>query len=91
LNRDVSDHVLGLFGKLLRRRSASAWFHNIWTCGAKVLVNVCFVLIVTNPQKKKKEKKKNTKKRKEKRTMLINSSPPQPSSSSFDICSSLST
>jgi hypothetical protein len=35
-NRDVSDHVLGLFGKLSRRRGASAWFHNVWTCGAKV-------------------------------------------------------
>jgi len=25
-----------LFGKLLRRRGASAWFHGIWTCSAKV-------------------------------------------------------
>jgi hypothetical protein len=32
-----SDQVLGLFGKLLRRRGASALFHDIWTCGAKVL------------------------------------------------------
>jgi len=29
--------VLGLFGKLLRRRGALAWFHDVWTCGAKVL------------------------------------------------------
>jgi hypothetical protein len=36
-NWDVSDHVLGLFGKLLRRRGASAWFHGVWTCNAKVL------------------------------------------------------
>jgi hypothetical protein len=29
---------LVLFGKLSRRRrGASAWFHDIWTCGAKVL------------------------------------------------------
>jgi hypothetical protein len=34
---DASDHVLGLFEKLSRRRGASAWFHGIWTCGAKVL------------------------------------------------------
>jgi len=32
---DASD--LGLFGKLLRRRGALAWFHGIWTCCAKVL------------------------------------------------------
>jgi hypothetical protein len=26
------------FGKLSRRRGASAWkFHDVWTCGAKVL------------------------------------------------------
>jgi hypothetical protein len=36
-NRDASDHVLGLFGKLSRRRGASAWFHDVWTCSAKVL------------------------------------------------------
>ncbi len=36
-NRDASDSILGLFGKLLRRRGASAWFHGVWTCGAKVL------------------------------------------------------
>jgi hypothetical protein len=38
LNWDASDHILGLglFGKLLRRRGASAWFHGVWTCGAKV-------------------------------------------------------
>jgi len=29
--------VLGLFGKLLRRRGASAWFHGIWTYGVEVL------------------------------------------------------
>jgi hypothetical protein len=34
--RMLSDHVLGLFGKLSRRWGASAWFHVIWTCGAKV-------------------------------------------------------
>jgi len=32
-----SDHVLGLFGKLSRRRGALAWFHGVWTCSAKVL------------------------------------------------------
>jgi hypothetical protein len=37
LNRDALDCVLGLFGKLSRRRGASAWFHDVWTCGAKVL------------------------------------------------------
>ncbi len=36
-NRDVSNCILNLFGKLLRRRGASAWFHAIWTCSAKVL------------------------------------------------------
>jgi len=36
--RSASDHVLGVFGKLLmRRRGAWAWFHGVWTCGAKVL------------------------------------------------------
>ncbi len=35
--RSTSDHVLGLFGNLLRRRDASAWFHGVWTCCAKVL------------------------------------------------------
>jgi hypothetical protein len=34
---DVSDHVLGLFGKLSSRRGASAWFHGVSTCDAKVL------------------------------------------------------
>jgi hypothetical protein len=29
--------VLGLFGKISRRRGALAWFHGVWTCGAKVL------------------------------------------------------
>jgi len=29
--------MLGLFGKLSRRRGGWAWFHDVWTCGAKVL------------------------------------------------------
>jgi hypothetical protein len=37
LNQDALDRVLSLFGKLLRRRGASAWFHGIWTWGVKVL------------------------------------------------------
>jgi len=38
VNRDASDRVLDLFGKLRRRRmGASAWFHDVWTCSAKVL------------------------------------------------------
>ncbi len=37
LNWDASDCVPGLFGKLSMRRGAWAWFHDIWTCGAKVL------------------------------------------------------
>jgi hypothetical protein len=36
-NGDASYHILGLFGKLSMRRGAWAWFHDIWTCGAKVL------------------------------------------------------
>jgi hypothetical protein len=36
-NQDAPNHVLGVFGKLLRRKGASAWFHDVWTCGAKVL------------------------------------------------------
>ncbi len=36
-NQDASNCVLGLFGKLFRRRGALAWFHGIWTCGVKVL------------------------------------------------------
>jgi hypothetical protein len=32
----VVDHVLGVVGKLSMRRGAWAWFHDIWTCGAKV-------------------------------------------------------
>ncbi len=31
------DCVLGVFGKLLIKRGAWAWFHDVWTCGAKVL------------------------------------------------------
>jgi hypothetical protein len=34
---DASDHILGLFGKLLRRRGALASFHAVWTCDVKVL------------------------------------------------------
>jgi hypothetical protein len=37
LNWDASACILGLFGKLSRRRAASAWFHGIWTCGIEVL------------------------------------------------------
>jgi len=29
--------VLGIFGKLLMRRGAWAWFHDVWTCDAKVV------------------------------------------------------
>jgi len=36
-NQDASDSVLGLFGKLSTRTGASAWFHDIGTCGAKVI------------------------------------------------------
>jgi hypothetical protein len=36
-NWDVSNRILGLFGKLSTRRGAWAWFHDIWTRGAKVL------------------------------------------------------
>jgi len=28
---------LGVFGKVSMRRGAWAWFHDVWTCGAKVL------------------------------------------------------
>jgi hypothetical protein len=35
-NWDASDCVLGLFGKLSRRRGAFAWFHDVGTCDAKV-------------------------------------------------------
>ncbi len=34
---DASNHVLDTFGKILMKRGAWAWFHDIWTCGAKVL------------------------------------------------------
>jgi hypothetical protein len=30
-------YVLGLSGKLSSRRGALAWFHDVWTCIAKVL------------------------------------------------------
>jgi len=33
----VSNHVLAVFEKLLMRRGAWAWFHDVWTCGAKGL------------------------------------------------------
>jgi hypothetical protein len=36
-NRDASNHVLGVVGKLSTRRGAWAWFHDVWTCHAKVL------------------------------------------------------
>jgi len=32
LNRDASDCVLGVFGKLSARTGAWAWFHDVWTC-----------------------------------------------------------
>jgi len=38
LGWDASDCVLGVFGKLLTRRGAWAWFPGVWTCSsAKVL------------------------------------------------------
>ncbi len=36
LNQDASNCILGLFGKLTRRRGVSAWFHGVWTCGWEV-------------------------------------------------------
>jgi hypothetical protein len=36
MNRDALDCVFGVFGKLSTRRSAWAWFHDVWTCNAKV-------------------------------------------------------
>jgi len=33
---DASDRALGVFGKLSMRRDAWAWFHDVWTCDAKV-------------------------------------------------------
>jgi hypothetical protein len=35
-NQDASDCVLGVFGKLLMRRGAWAWVHDVWTCSAQV-------------------------------------------------------
>jgi hypothetical protein len=29
--------IIDIFGKLLTRRDAWVWFHDIWTCCAKVL------------------------------------------------------
>jgi len=37
MNGDTSYSVLHVCGKLLTRRGAWAWFHDVWTCGAKVL------------------------------------------------------
>ncbi len=37
LNQDALDRLLGLFGKLLRRTGALAWFHGVGTCGVEVL------------------------------------------------------
>jgi hypothetical protein len=37
LYQDASYRVLGVFGKLLMRRGAWAWFHDVWTGDAKVL------------------------------------------------------
>jgi len=31
----LSGCVHDVFGKLSTRRSAWAWFHGVWTCGAK--------------------------------------------------------
>jgi hypothetical protein len=36
-NRDASDCVFDVFRKLWTRRGAWAWFHDVWTCSAKVL------------------------------------------------------
>ncbi len=36
-NRDASNNILGLFGKLSRRRGPLDWFHGVWTCDGKVL------------------------------------------------------
>jgi hypothetical protein len=36
-NRDALDHVLGVFGNLLTRRGAWAWFPDILICNAKVV------------------------------------------------------
>ncbi len=37
LNQNASNCILGFLGKLSKKRGALAWFHGIWTCGAKVL------------------------------------------------------
>jgi hypothetical protein len=36
-NHDASDSILGLFGKLSKRRGAWVWFYGVWPCSAKVL------------------------------------------------------
>ncbi len=35
-NWDALDRVVGIFGKLSAKRGAWAWYHDIWTCNAKV-------------------------------------------------------
>jgi hypothetical protein len=37
LNWDASDGVLDVFGKLSTKRMDMLWFHDFWTCCAKVL------------------------------------------------------
>ncbi len=37
IHQDALNRVLGVFGKLLMRMGAWAWFHDVWTCNAKVL------------------------------------------------------
>jgi hypothetical protein len=42
-NLDASDRVLGVldvFGQVLMRRGAWAWFHDVWTCSAKKFLNI---------------------------------------------------
>jgi hypothetical protein len=36
---DALDHTPGVFGKLSIRKGAWAWFHDVWTCSAKVFEN----------------------------------------------------
>jgi hypothetical protein len=35
-NWDVSNHIIGLFGKLSRKRGASSRFHGVWTYNVEV-------------------------------------------------------
>jgi hypothetical protein len=37
--------VHGIFGKLLTRRGALVWFHDVWTCGVKVLEYWMIILL----------------------------------------------